>query len=253
MRAKSADAPEAPPYGRAVRVLAIDTSSEVGAVAVVVDGVLRAAISARVQAQHGETLLPLVERALALADVPVASLDLLAVGLGPGSFTGVRIGVATAKGLSLARGTPMLGVRTSRVLARASSGAVRAVVIDAKKDEVFVAAYRARPDGTLDPLLEDAHGPPAAALERLGDALRDAHDDARGASLSVVGSGVAPHEALLRTRFGGALLEPALLGAPSAALLALEASEAFAARGPDDPSALVPVYVRAADAKLPGT
>jgi tRNA threonylcarbamoyladenosine biosynthesis protein TsaB len=232
-----------------VRVLALDTSSEVGAVAVVVDGALRAAISARVQAQHGETLLPLVERALALADVPVATLDLLAVGLGPGSFTGVRIGVATAKGLSLARGTPMVGVRTSRILARASSGAVRAVVIDAKKDEVFVAAYRARPDGTLEALLEDAHGPPSAAL----DALVASLGDHGGEPVRVVGSGVAPHEALLRARLGTrALLEPAVLAAPSAALLALEATEALAARGPDDPSALVPIYVRAADAKLPG-
>lgn len=231
-----------------MRVLALDTSSDVGSVAVLVDGVVRASLSARVQARHGETLLPLVERTLELADVPVATLDLLAVGLGPGSFTGLRIGVATAKGLALARGTPMVGIRTSRALARAATGSGRAVVIDAKKDEIFVAAYGARTDGTLEVLLDDAHGAPPDAASLLREALTGRTD------VSVVGSGVAAHETLLRTALGpGAMLLPPVLAAPSAAILAQEAVEAFLARGADDPGALVPRYVRAADITLPST
>jgi tRNA threonylcarbamoyladenosine biosynthesis protein TsaB len=229
-----------------VRVLALDTSSDVGTVAVLVDGALRASLSARVQAQHGETLLPLVERVLTLAEVPVASLDLLAVGLGPGSFTGVRIGVATAKGLALARGTPMVGVRTSRALARAAPGSARGVAIDAKKDELFVAAYAARTDGTLETLLGDTHGTPAEAARLLRQALSP------HAGATVVGSGVAPHAERLREALGdGTLLLPPVLATPSAAILALEAIERFAAHGPDDPSALVPLYVRAADVTMP--
>ncbi len=233
-----------------MRVLGIDTSSDVGTVAVLVDGRLRASVSTRVQHQHGETLLPHLERALALAEVPIESLDLVAVGLGPGSFTGVRIGVATAKGLSLARGTPLIGVRTSRVLARASFGELRAVVIDAKKDEVFVAAYRARPDGTLEALLEDAHGSAAETASLLAE-LRDGAGPS--AQLTLVGSALEVHAAIYRQVLGPlpAFLPP-VLGAPSAALLALEGSEAMLARGADDPSSLVPIYVRAADAKLPG-
>lgn len=229
-----------------MRVLALDTSSEVGAVAVLVDGGLRASLCARVQARHGETLLPLVERTLALADVPPASLDLLAVGLGPGSFTGVRIGVATAKGLALARGTPMVGIRTSRALARAAPGTTRGVVIDAKKDELFVAAYRALTDGTLEPLLEDAYASPSEAARLLAGTLDVAH------APTLVGSGVARHAELFRQALGPeALLLPPVFAVPSAAVVALEALEAFGARGPDDPSALVPRYVRAADVTLP--
>jgi len=231
-----------------VRVLAIDTSSEIGAVALVEDGELRASIQARVQAQHGETLLPHVERVLAIADTSIAKLDLIAVGLGPGSFTGVRIGVATVKGLALAHGTPMVGVRTSRLLARASSGALRLVAIDAKKDEVFVAAYRATERG-LEAVLEDAHGAPSEVARALAAIALEAR-----LPTSLIGSGLGPHRATFvaaLTPIASLTIEPMVLAAPSAALLAVEAVESHALRGPDDPSALVPIYVRGADAKLP--
>ncbi|MBX7194242.1 MAG: tRNA (adenosine(37)-N6)-threonylcarbamoyltransferase complex dimerization subunit type 1 TsaB [Sandaracinaceae bacterium] len=228
-----------------MRVLAIDTSSEIGAVALVEDGALRASVQVRVQHQHGETLLPHVDRVLSLGGASIAGLDLLAVGLGPGSFTGVRIGVATVKGLALAHGTPMLGVRTSRVLARAASGEVRFVAIDAKKGEVFVAAYRADHDGTLEPLLEDLHGGPEEVAARLRAIARPP------GPASIVGTAVSAHRATFEHHLAGVLLLPEVLAAPNAALLALEAVEAHRARGADDPSALVPIYVRGADAKLP--
>ncbi len=233
-----------------MRVLAIDTSSEIGAVALVEDGELRASVQARVQHQHGETLLPHVERVLAMSGVAITQLDLLAVGLGPGSFTGVRIGVATVKGLALAHGTPMVGVRTSRVLALGSSGVLRLVAIDAKKDEVFVAAYGTRAS-VLEVLLEDVHGSPADVAARLASIARD-----HPVATSLVGSALAPHRAIFERTLaaateGSLVIEPHVLAAPSPALLAHDAAATHALRGPDDPSALIPVYVRGADAKLP--
>lgn len=231
-----------------MRVLAIDTSSDIGTVALLEDGAVRAALSARVQHQHGETLLPHVEHVLGLGGASVASLDLLAVGLGPGSFTGVRIGVATAKGLALAHGTKLVGVRTSRVLARAACGALRLVAIDAKKDEVFAAAYRAGRDGALTLVREDWHGSPgevATVLAAIVDGVPDAE-------VSVVGSALSAHADVLSAALPRAVLAPVALSAPSAVLLALEASERFVREGADDPDALTPVYVRGADAKLPG-
>lgn len=229
-----------------MRVLAIDTSSELGTAAVVVDGVVSASIASRVQSQHGETLLPLLDQLLKLAHLRVEEIDLLAVGLGPGSFTGVRIGVATAKGLSLARGTEMVGVTTSRVLARAASGDVRAIVIDAKKDEVFVAAYRAHDDGTLTQLLADVHGSPSDVAAQLA-AL-----SAKEGPLTLLGSALLPHGATFQAFLPSASFLPQVFSAPKGEILALEAAEAFAAGGAHDPSALVPLYVRGADAKLPG-
>lgn len=228
-----------------MRVLSIDTSSELGTVAVVVDGIVAASIVSRVNSQHGETLLPLLDHLLKLAHLAIEDIDLLAVGLGPGSFTGVRIGVATAKGLSLARGTKMVGVTTSRVLARAASGEVRAVVIDAKKDEVFVSAYRATSTGLV-ALLGDVHGSPRDVAAQLA-AL-----SAKEGPLTLLGSALVVHSETFRAALPSATLLPQVFSAPRGDVLALEATEAFALRGADDSSSLVPIYVRGADAKLPG-
>ncbi|MDQ3035508.1 MAG: tRNA (adenosine(37)-N6)-threonylcarbamoyltransferase complex dimerization subunit type 1 TsaB, partial [Myxococcota bacterium] len=135
-----------------MRVLAFDTSGDHGVVAVTTNGEVRAELHSRARSRQGESLLPAIERALAMGELTIGDIDLIAVGLGPGSFTGLRIGVATAKGLALARGTPVVGVRTSRAIARGLFGALRVPVIDAHKGEVFIAAYEAREDGTLDSL-----------------------------------------------------------------------------------------------------
>lgn len=228
-----------------MRVLSIDTSSELGTAAVVIDGVVAASIASRVNSQHGETLLPLLDHLLKLAHVAIEDIDLLAVGLGPGSFTGVRIGVATAKGLSLARGTKMVGITTSRVLARAASGEVRAVVIDAKKDEVFVSAYRATASG-LELLLDDVHGSPRDVAAQLATL------SSKEGPLTLLGSALVPHGETFRSALPTASFLPQVFSAPRGDVLALEAMEAFALRGADDASSLVPIYVRGADAKLPG-
>lgn len=229
-----------------MRTLAIDTAGDHGVVAVTVDGEVRAELHARTRARHGETLLPTIERALAIAELDVASIDLLAVGLGPGSFTGVRIGVSTAKGLALARGTPVVGVRTTRVVERGLFGALRVPVVDAHKGEVFVAVYEADARGALTPRLEETHGVPEDAARAVRDAIGE------GTVPVLAGSGLA----LYRDRFLAALgrevvIAPRAFDVPRGALLALEAEEALASRGPDDLATLEPLYVRASDAVLP--
>src|SRR5690606_30278019 len=139
--------------------------------AVTASGEVLAELHARTRARHGETLLPTIERALLIAGFDIASIDLLAVGLGPGSFTGVRIGVSTVKGLALARGTPLVGVRTARVVARGLCGALRVPVIDAHKGEVFVAAYQADAHGVLTTRLDETHGPPEIAARAIREAI----------------------------------------------------------------------------------
>lgn len=226
-----------------MRVLAIDTSSETACVGVVVDGVVRAEESARVSAQHGETLLTHVARVLASAGLEKAAIELVAVGLGPGSFTGVRIGLATAKGLALGLARPIVGVRTSEALAAAVEGARRVVAIDAKKGEVFASLWAADGDA-LAPLLEDVNGPPAAVASSLAQALD-------GAEATLVGTGARAYpelaSALVMLRAADAAHDVVRAGA-----LAQRATLAFARRGPDALATLEPVYVRPADALLPG-
>lgn len=227
-----------------MRILVIDTSSEIACVGVVVDGVVRAEESARVSAQHGETLLTNVARVLASAGLEKSAIDLVAVGLGPGSFTGVRIGLATAKGLALGLARPIVGVRTSEALAAAVEGARRVALIDAKKGEVFASVWAAEGDALV-PLLEDVNGPPAAVASPLSHALG-------GAEATLVGTGARAYPELASALV---MLRPADAAhdVVRASALARRAALAFARRGPDDLATLEPVYVRPADALLPGT
>jgi len=231
-----------------MNTLAIDTSTYLGSVAVLVDGEVRAELSAWVRARHGEVLLPHVEQALTLAGLGIGDVDLLAVGLGPGSFTGVRIGVATVKGLAIGRSLPVVGVVSLRVLARGLGpfGGPLCPVVDAHKGEVYVGLYApGNPAGPLDTLLTPFHAPPAEAARRLREAV--------GARSPVLcGDGLRRYgEAFLAHLGQPHAVVPAVHDHPRAALLALEAEYKLEREGPSDLAALEPVYVRPSDAVLP--
>lgn len=225
---------------RRVRVLAIDTSTELGSVAVLVDGVLAAEVGARVRARHGETLFPLIAFALEHAGLARTDVELIAVGIGPGSFTGTRIGVATAKGLAVALDRPLVGVVSLAAIARGAPGAWIVPVVDAHKGEVYAAAYE-RVGRTLTERLAPFHAPPTEAFARVRECVP--------VGALTCGSGLRRYPEYV----DGSTLEvlPPLLDAPRAAILALEAEERFATRGADDRATLEPLYVRPSDAVLP--
>jgi tRNA threonylcarbamoyladenosine biosynthesis protein TsaB len=228
-------------------VLAFDTSTTLGTVAVLRDGQLLAELGASVRASHGETLLPHVERALGLAGVGLPELDLLAVGIGPGSFTGVRIGVATAEGLALAERKPLVGVSSLRVLARGlGHGEGLAVpVLDAYKGEVYCAAYAHEREDFAE-VIAPFHAPPGEAARRL-------RAQAPGARLWLAGDGATRYGELLLAPLGAPLVRaPRFADVPRAACLAHEAERAFLREGPSDLARLEPLYLRSSDAKLPG-
>jgi tRNA threonylcarbamoyladenosine biosynthesis protein TsaB len=229
-----------------MQILALDTSTFVGTVAVLRDGELSAEWSASVRASHGETLLPHVARTLELAGLSVGQLDAIAVGLGPGSFTGVRIGVATAKGLALAEQKPIVGITSLRVLARGmTGGSLRAVAVDAHKGELYCALYELLDDGSLRERLAPFHEPPAQAALRL-------REHAGAARLWIAGNGIARYgEALLSSLGEQVTRVPAFCDVPRAACLAHEARLQLEREGASDLSALEPLYVRPSDAKLP--
>lgn len=231
-----------------MRVLGIDTSSALASVAVLEDGQLVTEISASVQARCGETLLPYVSQALAMSKVAVKELDLVAVGIGPGSFTGTRIGVATAKGLALGAELPLVGVVSLRALAGGLMGqpGIAATVIDAYKDEVYYAAYRRNVEGTLLELLSPHHATPEKAARDLRTFIPAEH------AFGICGSGFRRYQ---RTFVEG-LAQPYTV-APGgydtvrAFIIAHEGALSYQQHGADDLSELEPCYVRSSDAKLP--
>jgi tRNA threonylcarbamoyladenosine biosynthesis protein TsaB len=162
-------------------VLAIETSGAVGSAAVRLDDGRTFERVFPEGTTHGTGLLPACEAALADAGRRVADVEVIAVSLGPGSFTGLRVGVSAAKGLAFALGADLVGVSTLDVLARnapADSEDRVVPVLDARRGHVHAAFYSLDADGMIR-LSEDLVLPPdrlAAMLETpvtlLGDGLR---------------------------------------------------------------------------------
>ncbi|HUO70868.1 MAG TPA: tRNA (adenosine(37)-N6)-threonylcarbamoyltransferase complex dimerization subunit type 1 TsaB [Solirubrobacteraceae bacterium] len=174
-----------------MRILAFDTATRATTVALCGLGGRRPPQDARddppagTRPRHANRLMPLIVEVLERAGCTWSELDLIAVGVGPGTFTGLRIGIATANALGRARGIPLAGVSTLRSLALggAAAGDVDAIlaVIDARRGEVFAAAWRARGGELADDLLAPSALAPetlASLLPRLGSTVRAVGDGA---------------------------------------------------------------------------
>lgn len=129
-----------------MNLLGLDTATSSTAVALVRrDGWLREArddVAPGERPQHAQRLLPLAAELLAAAGIGWEAIEQIAVGVGPGGYTGLRIGVATARGLALAHGATLVGVGTLRALAEPVAARSTAAVLDARRGEAFIGLYR---------------------------------------------------------------------------------------------------------------
>ncbi|MGH7313871.1 MAG: tRNA (adenosine(37)-N6)-threonylcarbamoyltransferase complex dimerization subunit type 1 TsaB [Candidatus Rokuibacteriota bacterium] len=132
-----------------MRLLAVETSTLAGGVAILEDDRLRGEYLLDVSATHSERLLPAIDRLLADAGWGPGDLQGLAVAVGPGSFTGLRIGLSVVKGLALALGVPVAAVPTLDAMAAALPFAALPIcpVLDARKGEVYCSLYRWEGEG----------------------------------------------------------------------------------------------------------
>ncbi|APR75005.1 TsaB protein [Minicystis rosea] len=223
-----------------MKVLSISTSTPRGSVAIVRDdGTATEATYVDLQG-HAERLFTAIDEALARAGETRASLDALACDVGPGSFTGVRVGVASTKGIALALGLPLVGVTSLEAMAMAafSEGAadpddVVVAAIDAKKNEIFLAAHRRSGEIVLAP----------STRPLAGEAFVIAEAPA-GARLVAVGEIAAG----LSLPGGVRLARGPALDLPDAAWIGRLALSRLAGGAPGDPELLEPLYVRAPDA-----
>lgn len=219
-----------------MNLLALSTSTPRGSAALLRDGApVGDAVYVDLQG-HAERLFEAIDDALARAGLDRAALDALACDVGPGSFTGVRVGVASAKGVALALGLPLVGVVSLAAMAAAAFGAGAAgpddvvlAAIDAKKGEVFRAAYRASGEVVLAPETR-ALAPEAFALPGLPQ-------------LVVVG-GIAVG---LDLPPGVRLARGPVLDLPDAGWIGRLAA-AHVGAGASDPALCEPLYVRPPDA-----
>ena len=223
----------------------METSTLTGAVALLETGGVVAESRVSVAVTHGERLMAAIDGVLRSARWELADVEAFAVAHGPGSFTGLRIGLSTVKGLAFATGKPVVGVGTLDALAWRLPYCAYPVcpVLDARKNEVYAALYRTR-DGRLDlleaPARRGARGPRGGAAGRDGRAgrLRGGRGRALRAGLPSIFSGAR------------ACLAPADLRGPSAVTVGELAGWALDRGETADPASLVPLYLRPSEAEL---
>ncbi len=126
-----------------MKILGIESSSLVASVAVVTDDILTAEYTVNFKKTHSQTLLPMVDQVMSMLEADPADIDAIAVAGGPGSFTGLRIGGATAKGLGLALKKPLIHVPTVDAMAYNLWGSTALVcpVMDARRGQVYTGLY----------------------------------------------------------------------------------------------------------------
>lgn len=220
-------------------LLALETATTTCGVAVLVDGDLVDEAHLHRPRVHSERLTPLIEETLSHAEVAPSSLDAVAVSQGPGSYTGLRIGVSTAKGWALATGADLVGVPTLEAYAAclrpvAAAGDVVCALLDARRDEVYAGAYRRTADGLT------GHAPPTALpVADLPDWL-----GAVEGTLWLVGDGAPKSEDVLASTRTPCTVLPADQVPPSAAWVARRGRQRLEADGPQDIASLEPLYVK---------
>lgn len=213
-----------------MRLLAIETSTEACSIAVLADGAVieRFEIAPR---RHTELALPWAEALLAEAGIAKSQLDAIAVGRGPGAFTGVRLAIALAQGIALALDRPLLPVSTLAALAMQASGEKILAAIDARMGEIYVASFQRDGDG----------------LVATSDEIVLAPDDyvlPTGSEWHGVGTGFAAGEGALVARLQDQLATVDATALPHAGDVARLGALAFARGEAIAPERIEPAYLR---------
>lgn len=161
-----------------MRVLGIDSSGLVASVAIVEDEIVLAEYSVNYKKTHSQTLLPMLDEISRMIELDIDTVDAIAVAAGPGSFTGLRIGSATAKGLAEAMGKPIVAVPTVDALAYNLYGtsAIVCPLMDARREQTYTGVYefaRVKDVYTMNTLLPQR----AVALDEIIDVLNNMDRD----------------------------------------------------------------------------
>lgn len=222
------------------RLLAVDTATEICGVALAVDGQVEAELVLSRGITHTRSVLSAVDAVLEISGLEAGDLDAYAVTRGPGSFTGLRIGISTIKGMALATGKPMVGISSLEVLAHQATGGTDLIcpMMDARRKEVYWALYRREGD-RLTAVTAEQVGP----AEEIAEAVKE--------TCQFIGNGVPPYRAILQKK----LTCPGRWAANELnhlrpAVLARLALQRLQEGKTDDVGTFEPVYLRKSDAEL---
>ncbi len=229
-----------------MKILALETSAKSASVAVTENGTVLASSYQCSGLTHSRTLMPMVEAMLQNAELKLSDMDAVAVAAGPGSFTGLRIGVAAAKGLAWAAEKLCCGVSTLEGMAENLRHLENTLVIcamDARRNQVYNALFLAG-GGELQRLSPDR----AISLQELLQQLQHLHFE-KAPSFTVIGDGAELCHGFLAENGIDCHLAPPQLIRQNAVGVALAAERKAAEGGLISPDQLVPVYLRLSQAE----
>jgi tRNA threonylcarbamoyladenosine biosynthesis protein TsaB len=221
-----------------MHVLGVDTATHRASVAVVADG--RTLAESNVESRsHAASIVPLIDDLLREAGCTVEDLDVIAVSAGPGSFTGLRVGLSVAKGIACATGARVVGIPTLEALARvlpATAGAI-CPLLDARKGELYAACFERRVDGWMRHFNDRLVTP-----EQLLTALPD--------RCTILGDAVVRYGTFFAEHLGDrATVLPWPAYSPRASVVAGLAADRLRTGTACEGLSLEPFYVRASDAE----
>ena len=223
-------------------LLALETATMCGSVAIVTGSRCVAEISLQTGETHSRRLLAGIDRLLQETAVTWTDIDGIAVSLGPGSFTGLRIGLATAKGLAMSAGVKLIGIGTLDGLAAQLFGAgdiLICPVLDARKKEVYCAFYRCDPQGM--PKLQGEYQ--VMAPEILCGKI--------AGPVIMLGDGTSVYGDLFREKLAaGLMVPPAGAYFPRAASIGMLALDKWQKKEFLEPATAEPIYIRPSEAEL---
>ena len=175
-----------------MKILALDSSGLVASVALMSDEQLIGTYTINYKKTHSQTLLPMLDVMFKQLDMNIEEIDAIAVSGGPGSFTGLRIGAATAKGLGLALGKPLIHIPTAEGMAYQLYGVNGLIcpIMDARRNQVYTGLYQ-YVDGSFQVVEEQM----ALTMDELIDLLNQ-----RGEAVTFLGDGVPVQEARIREK-----------------------------------------------------
>ncbi len=228
-------------------ILAIETSCRGGGAALADQGEIVGEITLAVQRTYSKQLLPSIHWLLEHAGVKLNEIEAVAVGLGPGSFTGLRIGVSTAKGLAFATGAELVGISSLDALAAAllpSPSPITAFpLVDARKGQVYTAQY----------LLEGNELERVSPYLSLSPSELPSSLDTAASGAVLMGDGLDKYGAEITALFApGHSVAPRHTWFPRPALVALLAEGLLSSGVRHDIASLSPIYVRPSDAETGG-
>ena len=226
------------------RILAFDTATSCCSVALTEGdqhiGKVVADLALCGTTNHSRRLLAAIDWLLAETAIDWTMIDGIAVSIGPGSFTGLRIGMATAKGFAFAAGKPLLGVSTLAALAAGcNSEKMICATLDARKKEVYAAFFRRDDSGRIGQIGKISVTSPEQLAEHISEPVY------------MVGDALVSYGGLWQSILGDNLeIAPAQLHVPAASTLGFLAAEQLATGKILDAYTVAPLYVRASDAEL---